>query len=226
MTKIILLNANLSSINLDQYLTHLSAARREKAQSYHNMQDKNASICASLLVRYLMNSEFGIENNTQEYAVSKHGKPYLVDHPNIHFNISHSGDYIACAIDSSPIGVDIEQVRNYRESIPKKFFTASEIKYLENCVDETESFYKLWTIKEAYIKYLGTGLYKPLNTFSIQIDDTIFIHDEDTSIDTSNLCIHTSAIHPDYYLASIGHSDFEIQTWSYDNFIQNLDKEL
>lgn len=93
----------------------------------------------------------------------KYGKPYLPDYENIHFNISHCDDYVACAISNCPIGIDIERVGYISYAMVKKILTINEQSYLNNFIDDYDykyHFYQLWTLKESYLKCIGKGFLK------------------------------------------------------------------
>lgn len=96
-----------------------------------------------------------------DFAKNKHGKPYMVG-STIHYNISHSGQYVVLVTANSEVGVDIQEKRTARmEAIAKRFFAKEEWQAFSECKDEKEQkdlFYYIWCRKEAYGKYLGTGL--------------------------------------------------------------------
>lgn len=90
------------------------------------------------------------------------GKPYLREYP-IFFNLSHSGEYVICAVSDREIGVDIQKCSDMNVMrIAKKFFTKEECRVLEACAtedDRRQSFFRLWVRKEAYGKLLGKGIF-------------------------------------------------------------------
>ncbi|MDO5418426.1 MAG: 4'-phosphopantetheinyl transferase superfamily protein, partial [Lachnospiraceae bacterium] len=92
-----------------------------------------------------------------ELAKDEKGKPYLLHHPEIHFNISHGGDMAVCAVGSQALGADVEKIRPARRSIIKKMLTDREKKHLESCREEEidREFFRFWTLKESYAKALG-----------------------------------------------------------------------
>lgn len=113
-------------------------------------------------------------------ACEARGKPYILHVP-WHYNLSHSGDYAALAISDAPVGIDIQQMRPYRDSLVKRFFSDEEAAAYEKlvCAETRDQgtpggpnavevrrgdtagaalFYTLWCRKEAYGKLLGTGL--------------------------------------------------------------------
>jgi 4'-phosphopantetheinyl transferase len=94
----------------------------------------------------------------------EHGKPYFDHFPDVHFNISHSGSALALAVHKAPVGVDTERIGTPDFLIARRFFLADEQKYVEK---NAIKFYEIWTKKEAYIKYTGEGLSRPLRSFSV-----------------------------------------------------------
>ena len=69
-------------------------------------------------------------------------------------SLSHTGDWIACAVDASPIGVDIERTARARDVVGMSatFFSEAENAWLLQQRDHTAAFYALWTGKEAMFK--------------------------------------------------------------------------
>ncbi len=111
---------------------------------------------------FLLRQALGDEAYEQaEFATNEHGKPYIIRHP-IHYNISHSGRYVVLVTANSEVGVDVQEKRSARmESVAKRFFSENEWQAVSECESEEEKkdlFYRIWCRKEAYGKYLGTGL--------------------------------------------------------------------
>ena len=106
-----------------------------------------------------------------EVAIAQGGKPYLAKEPDIHFNLSHSGEWAVCAISSSPVGVDIQHCDEGRRDVASRFFHREEIRYLDSLPQfrRDEGFYRLWTLKESFVKATGRGLDLPLRSFWVDI---------------------------------------------------------
>lgn len=89
------------------------------------------------------------------YRYGAHGKPYLANFPDLFFSLSHSGDYVLCAVADREIGADIQQERKEQgERIVQKYFTDGEREwYLAASGDAVRKsrFYRLWAGKEAYM---------------------------------------------------------------------------
>ena len=104
-----------------------------------------------------------------EYSYGRHGKPYLSQHPDICFNLSHCRTYIAIGLAlRTEIGVDIEYIRKIKnlDLITKKFFTSQEQKYIQKYDEKESIFFKIWVQKEAIAKALGESVYNTALKFS------------------------------------------------------------
>lgn len=158
---------------LDNLCLLISLEKKYKIENFLNKEDKIRTLIGEMLIRSIIVNELKIKNNEMIFDKNGYGKPYLKGYPIINFNISHSNDFVVCIIDDKPIGIDIEQVKQieYRD-IAKNFFTTSEYNYIfkQNLESEINKFYKIWTLKESYIKCKGKGLSIPLKSFSIDID--------------------------------------------------------
>lgn len=96
-----------------------------------------------------------------QYRFGPHGKPELKDFP-LHFSLSHSGEYVLCAVSEEQVGADIQrlQAADFRK-LAGRFFTPEECKAIEACGGEAERqrlFFRLWTEKEACGKLTGQGV--------------------------------------------------------------------
>ncbi|MFP1746935.1 4'-phosphopantetheinyl transferase family protein [Lonsdalea quercina] len=107
------------------------------------------------------------------FARTPLGKPFLPRHPQLHFNLSHTEAAFAFAIaQDGAVGVDVEGNRGrveHKRGVAKRFFHPDEACWLDQYCDEEayiQAFIRLWTRKEAYLKALGLGLSKPLDSFS------------------------------------------------------------
>ncbi|WJV54097.1 4'-phosphopantetheinyl transferase superfamily protein [Prodigiosinella aquatilis] len=108
-----------------------------------------------------------------QFARGPWGKPFLPHHPAVQFNISHTAAACAFVIaNGSRVGVDVEGLQGQalrKRDVAKRFFHPDELQWLLQYEEETQfitAFTRLWTRKEAYIKALGTGLFKSLTSFS------------------------------------------------------------
>lgn len=110
------------------------------------------------------------------FRLLDHGKP-IVDQPREArraFNVAHTKGLVLCGIGpASPwLGVDVEWIdRRTNPELAQRYFAESEIKQLKTAsseVEHRELFLKFWTLKESFIKAIGTGLYTPLDQFAFE----------------------------------------------------------
>lgn len=161
-------------ISLDYHLSLLDEEEKFHAARFHFRQDREQSILARASLRSLMARYTGFAPDQIRFKKNQYGKPFLQypDSP-VQFNVTHSGDCIIHAITcGAEIGVDVEMVRDSGSlgSI-SSYFATGEQAWLDATAHEArdDAFFMLWTCKEAYIKALGRGLSKPLDSFEIGI---------------------------------------------------------
>ncbi len=105
------------------------------------------------------------KENTEKLHIEKgiHGKPFFVD-SGVQFNISHCKGMAACAVSKIfCLGIDVENVRPYRENVAKRVMTGLELQKLEQAEDKDEFFFRVWTAKESLVKMSGDGIIRELN---------------------------------------------------------------
>lgn len=86
------------------------------------------------------------------------GKPYA-ENCSLEFNLSHSGKWLLCAVGDQPLGVDIEAIKPRDLKIAERFFTPKEQEFLApDQPDALLRFLQIWTAKEAYFKWQGSGI--------------------------------------------------------------------
>lgn len=86
----------------------------------------------------------------------EHGKPYLPGW-GLHFSISHSHGLAACAVEGNPVGLDVERVRHFSEAVERRICSPGELKLVSAASNRDRALTRLWTCKEAYMKYTGLG---------------------------------------------------------------------
>lgn len=143
----------------------ISKDRKEKVDKLKFIKDKKLSILAEIILKKAL-SELKLDNNV-EYTYNKYKKPYLKS--NVFFNISHSGEYVICALSDDEIGCDIEYIRDIDLKIAKKYFNNDEYDAIINSDNKLDLFYRYWTLKESFMKSLGLGFNLELDSFKIDI---------------------------------------------------------
>lgn len=132
--------------------------RRERILRRRVKQNADNMLIGEILAKTVIKKTFGIDIKKQEFAYTEHGKPYLLGFFDIHFNISHSAEYVACGVYDKPVGVDIQKIGEYNPDVAKRVCSEAELKQIEESFDKASEFTKLWTKKEAVIKMRGTGI--------------------------------------------------------------------
>jgi 4'-phosphopantetheinyl transferase len=120
-----------------------------------------------------------VEPARWRFSKNPHGKPAIASpQPGrpIHFNISHSGRWLAIAVSASECtGVDVETVSDSRSmlAIARRYFCQSEYDSLCDLAPEalTDRFYDLWTLKEAYSKAVGNALVPALGRLELSFPE-------------------------------------------------------
>lgn len=98
------------------------------------------------------------EETLPEIEKTADGKPRFSERPNWHFNLSHSGEFVLCALSDSPVGVDIELVRPRKEGLPEYVLRGEDYERFRRLGGDWSAFYTLWTERESIVKYTGEGL--------------------------------------------------------------------
>lgn len=109
---------------------------------------------------------FGIKyvDGVTPVVFGEHGKPSLAERPELRYNISHADGITAAVISEFECGIDCEPVRAYRPNVMKRVFGKAEQAAINSAPEGERDllFFRLWTLKEAYVKALGAGLTLPL----------------------------------------------------------------
>lgn len=149
----------------EKFMSFLSEAQRQKIERRKAEMAKKLTLISNVFVRMKATEILGIQNQDLQFSQNEFGKPYLVNTRQFHFNISHTKNALAIAIADTEIGVDIEKIKKFNPKIAERYFTKEEAVYLKNHSTAVD-FFETWTKKEAYLKWLGTGLSTPLNSFN------------------------------------------------------------
>ena len=139
-------------------------ARKDKVMQFRNEKSRLLCLGAGLLAAHALRTA-GASDLAMAY--SENGKPYLARHPEIRFNLSHSGTTAVCAVSEMEIGADVEVPRQFKPGVARRCFTAEELAYIERSADRDAAFTRMWVRKESCLKMLGTGLWKVPDTVSV-----------------------------------------------------------
>jgi len=169
------LDQNKSRVHNLEHL--LSIDERIRAKRFHFDQHRKRYISGLGILRTILGRYLGIETNLVRFRSGKNGKPSLSETNNkgdIRFNMSHSEEIAVFAFTRDrEIGVDIERIHDIpdKDLIVERFFSVREknVFYTLPESKKKEAFFNCWTRKEAFLKAIGEGLYRPLDKFTVSL---------------------------------------------------------
>lgn len=151
--------------DFESYYAAADAHRRAKCDGCRAREDRVRSVVGDHLARIAVSEHCHIPMEEIRFARTAAGKPYAVG-LDVHFNISHSGHLVVCAVSDRPVGIDVQQMRAVRRRLTDKVCTPAELAYIREAPGWEEMltgeamvrFFRVWTTKEAYFKWSGTGI--------------------------------------------------------------------
>lgn len=190
-----------SNKDIDSLIPIISEEKKTRVERFILKEDKNRCILGEVLVRFVLWNYFNYNLCDIKFKYNEYRKPILYDNEDIHFNISHSGDWIVCGISDRPIGIDVEFITKDVDGIAQRFFVEEENTYINKQLPtkQYDAFFKIWTLKESYIKCIGKGLSIPLNTFYFKISEKNISFYKNEKLNCSYL-FQSKRISDDYYL--------------------------
>lgn len=165
----------LATTNLSQYWHSLDSQERTKAEKFSSVLLKDRYVAAHGRLRHILASYVQEKPERLLFAKAAQGKPYLVHHAELSFNLSHTGDFMAVAVARNcQLGIDIEQIKaraNF-SALVKRCFSATEAAYWQQLAEaeQTRQFYQFWTRKEAFVKATGLGISLGLKDCELDIN--------------------------------------------------------
>jgi 4'-phosphopantetheinyl transferase len=154
----------------------LSGPERERYRRFHFPKHRREFLCAHALLRLALSRYAGGNPGKWEFARGQWGKPYVTGAEQLHFNLSHTEGLVACAITGGcEVGVDVERVDRAVDAsnIARRFFADEESQYIESLAGDRQrdAFFRIWTLKEAYVKASGRGFDLPLREFWFELSN-------------------------------------------------------
>lgn len=150
---------SLTEADFENAFKQMSKERQEKCLRYKFTDDRRRMAFGESLLRKLISDEYAVREIDITIKNLPSGKPVAeVQGKNLCVSITHSGDYVACGVSDTPIGVDLEVVRQVSNLLLNKALNDEEKYFVNNSDGKNLAFLKLWTAKEAYLKFTGEGL--------------------------------------------------------------------
>lgn len=120
------------------------------------------------LLAELVKTEYGL-SPLPETAREESGKPFFPGQRGLHFNLSHSGGLALCGVGAAPLGVDVEVLRPRRAGLARYALSEEEYAWFQQQGGDWGAFYTLWTLKEARVKCVGSGLRQLARTIAVPL---------------------------------------------------------
>ena len=164
---------------------YLDADERDRADRFRQPTSRNQHVIGRGMARRLIGEHTGTDPSLIRFDLETYGKPFVCDPPQAirPFNVAHTHGLVLCGlfdagvpgIKSIKLGVDVEGLdRRTDPAIAERFFSEPEIRYLgthQSVQARRIAFLRIWTLKESFIKAIGTGMSTPLADFAFeQID--------------------------------------------------------
>lgn len=169
--------SDFSNAEYKEYYEMMDDTRKSAILRLRFDGDKKRSILGEALVRKAISKKCNMAERDILFCREDYGKPFCLN-ADIHFSISHSKEMVACAISQNRIGIDIEKMRKLETRIARISCTEKDLEYVfgfngipeEFDKDSLLRFFRLWTAKEAYFKFQGTGIVKLKDISYIDIE--------------------------------------------------------
>lgn len=164
---------------------------RDRYHSFENQQKAKEFLLGRHLVKALLEEALQSKVAILDLEYSSLGKPKFLKHK-LHFNLSHSGDYIICVVSKSLCGIDIQKMESLSkpDQLWKRIAHPEEIRRFPRL--STESILRTWSQKEAVTKCLGGGFSQGFNKIFIeQEEDKNIVYQADSKIHIINLRAET-----------------------------------
>lgn len=151
--------SEVSEETLRRWASELDDETRARLSALRTPEARLRSLCADRLARTMLAEHCGCEMQSLTFLREKNGKPYAVGVP-FFFNVSHSGEFVACAVDAQPVGIDVEVLRPVRPALARRVCCAEELAFVAPSGQfDSARFLQLWTAKEACLKRSGQGIF-------------------------------------------------------------------
>jgi 4'-phosphopantetheinyl transferase len=197
-----ILNEESFLIKKDILLELLPLANRNFYSRFKRTSALQRSLFAELLSRFIISQKSELVPHNILFSRAKNGKPFL-ENSDTKFNLSHSGDWVVMALAEAEVGIDVELIRPVNYQIAERFFSKDEVTILNSKEgdEKLEYFFDLWTLKESYLKLIGTGLTRSLSSFTVHQHSGKFVISEDGNEINTNVFFKQYGLTEEYKLS-------------------------
>ncbi|MFD3445562.1 4'-phosphopantetheinyl transferase family protein [Microbacteriaceae bacterium 4G12] len=159
-------------INWERLLPYISEERRTRILLRKTYEDIMREIACDILVQNIVHEKYGMKN-TIEWGYSSYGKPFIHNLSSFQFSLAHAGEWVVCAVDTQPVGIDIEYAQAVDFQAIQYLFSSQEQKWWKEIPENKrlETFYRIWIGKESYVKATGRGVSKNFSSFTVSLQE-------------------------------------------------------
>jgi 4'-phosphopantetheinyl transferase len=164
---------------LDEYHSILSTEECEKFKRFHFDKDRHSYLISHALVRKVLSSYCNVKPDAWSFTDNQHGKPNIspeIKCPALKFNLSHADgmSVVVVSLDND-CGIDVEntQRKSRTSAVAERMFAPAEVAAMQSGNDSEvqRKFFEFWTLREAYVKAIGTGLGGSSKEFYFSVDE-------------------------------------------------------
>jgi 4'-phosphopantetheinyl transferase len=163
------------------YRSVLSAQEIQQHERFHFEKDKHSYLVSHALLRHTLSKYASVDASQWKFSCNAHGKPELVKRttaldsgiPALDFNLTHTDGLCACVVTlGKACGIDAENIHrtNRLSAVAQRMFADEELLILDENSDGQYQFFNFWTLREAYVKALGTGLAGSSKAYYFSVD--------------------------------------------------------
>ena len=146
--------------------------RKRKIDALKPHRSKLLCLGAGMLLDKAL-KDIGIDD--YDIELSENGKPCIKGVGDVFFNISHSGEMVCLGISDKEIGVDVEKLRHFKDSLIDYVFTSQDQNLAKELIesegDKDKVCTRLWTVKESIMKHCGKGISLAPKNILLRLED-------------------------------------------------------
>lgn len=166
----------------DALRSFLSADEQCRMDRFRFAQDRWSYAASHAALRFLLGKLLDCAPREVRFVTGPNGKPFVdakqhgdVTAGAIHFNMAHTRGMVGVALASSPVGIDVEPVRELPDmrDLTVNLMAPETLETFDafSCTrDKVAHFFRHWTLSEAYIKATGEGVGQGLSSFAFTSD--------------------------------------------------------
>jgi len=164
------------ALHLAHAMTLLNDAEKKRCAAFHFDKQRAEYTLSHAMLRLALSEYAPVRPEQWQFLTGEWGKPEIagpaLDTP-LWFNLSHTNGFAVSVTGRvRQLGVDVENMsrKTSHQELAKRFFAPSEYEYLRTLPPsfQRDTFFRIWTLKEAYIKAEGKGLSIPLDSFQFR----------------------------------------------------------